>query len=84
MIKILVDNLPEKSEDCPFAIMAGNDILGHEVIPNCQLKGNHYADNDLYDRFSYSPNRDTCSLHDNKECPYLRVLYEYIKVCVDK
>ena len=73
MVKILVNSLPKKPEDCPFAIMAGHDILGNEVFPNCQFKGNHYSDGDLYDHFSFSPHRNTCNLSENKECPYLQV-----------
>lgn len=38
MIKILVDSLPEKPEDCPFAIMAGNDILGARSYSKLSIK----------------------------------------------
>lgn len=71
MVKILVNSLPEKPEDCPFAITSRSS----HCLSNCSLKGNFYANYDGYTHFTNSPNRVTCSLHENKECSYLQVLY---------
>lgn len=67
MIKILVNEFPEKPEDCPFAIINRDK----RCLANCQFKCNHSDDSILYERFSYSPSNVTCSLHENKKCPYL-------------
>lgn len=68
MVKILVNSLPDKPEDCPFAIINRDK----RCLANCQLKCNHSDDSILYERFSYSPSNVTCSLHENKTCPYMR------------
>ena len=71
MVKILVNSLPEKTEDCPFAITNKSNWC----LSNCSLKCNHYADSEGHSHFTNAPNRITCSLHANKKCPYLQVLY---------
>lgn len=69
MVKILVNSLPEKPNDCPFAITSKSDWC----LSNCSLKCNRYANGEGYIHFTNSTNRITCSLHENKECPYLQL-----------
>lgn len=68
MVKILVDRFPEKPEDCPFAIINRDK----RCLANCQLKCNNIDDGVRYECFSYAPSNVTCSLHENKKCPYMR------------
>ena len=71
MVKILTNGLPETPNECPFAIINRDK----RCLVNCQLKCNHSNNSILYEHFSYSPSNVTCNLHENKECPYLQVLY---------
>ena len=68
MIKIIVTELPEKPEDCPFAIR--DSEYYNECCPtlaNCSLKHNDSLRNPRK-AFSYTHNSYTC----NPEiCPFL-------------
>ena len=71
MVKILVNSLPTKPEDCPFAITS----RGSHCLSNCSLKCNLRANHDGYTLFTNCPNGITCDLHANKKCRHLQVLY---------
>jgi hypothetical protein len=70
-VKILVNSLPEKPADCPFAITSRHN----QCLSNCSLKCNLRADHDGHTHFTNSPNGITCDLHANKKCRHLQVLY---------
>jgi hypothetical protein len=68
MVKILVNDFPKNPSDCPFAIINRDK----RCLANCQLKCNNIDSGIRYECFSYSPSNVTCSLHENKTCPYMR------------
>ena len=65
MIKLLVTELPEKPEDCPFSIYSV--IHKHDTKPNCLLKHNNSARNPR-DEFSCAHDKWTCK---PEYCPFL-------------
>lgn len=64
MIKIIVASLPDKSEDCPFAISCKWDNM---CLPNCLLKHNDTLRNP-HEEFNYT---QTCYTCNTKTCPFL-------------
>lgn len=69
-MKIIVDELPENSNKCLFAIRG--EGLCDGLLPNCLLKCNEYAWLKGYVQFTYKPNIYTCNLDAGQECPFLK------------
>lgn len=67
-MKILVDELPKTSKECPFALHCSTD---HTAYPICKLKYKSTYENVS---FSFIPNKYTCSLNEWKECDYLKAV----------
>ena len=65
-MKIIVDELPSKPEDCLFTKFCVNE----RCIPNCLFRSRpHWAD--FENSFSPRPNKMNCVLADGKDCPFL-------------
>lgn len=73
-MKIIVDELPENSNKCLFAIR--KEGIREGLLPNCLIKCNEYAWPRGYVEFSYKPNIYTCNLDTHKECPFLGEITE--------
>lgn len=70
-VKIIVNRVPERAGECPFAIHNHSEISTPPHI--CRLKCNNEYAVDRMQTFS-SSQRQNCSLETNEECPYLKGL----------
>lgn len=67
-MKILVDELPKTSKECPFALHCSRD---DKAYPICKLK---YKGTYEYVSFSFVPSKLTCLLSEGKECDCLKTI----------
>lgn len=68
-MKILVDELPRRANECLFVI---NNALDKNIVPVCKLMLSHSFDWEDGIRFSYSKDGNGCRLCFGECCPFLR------------
>jgi len=71
-MKIYVDTIPENPNWCSFSLLPQFEY-DEKLLPNCLLKCNSFPTLDGHP-FSYVPTKFTCSLINDKECPFLKRL----------
>lgn len=65
-MKVIVDKLPDRKEDCIFC------LLGHEKWHKCLFQVHH---DDTQGLGGISLSTDDCYLDCGKKCPYLKELF---------
>lgn len=70
-MKILVNKLPDKPEQCLFCIEPPTYAIEYPCKCKFMLNATDYDDGLIWSKISYN----NCSLCNNKPCPYLQVLY---------
>ena len=72
-MKIYVDKLPTEPFDCRFSLRPLiAEIYQKDLLLKCSFRVNKTLSE--FDSYGYTPDHQTCFLHENKECPFLKTL----------
>ena len=72
-MKIYVDTLPTKPFDCRFSQRPLTTETYHkDLLFKCSFRINKTKTG--FDSYGYTPDHQTCFLHEKKECPFLKTL----------